>query len=163
VIPLAETLDVSGEPPLSLPSPPEMPSLGTKSEIALSMESKNESKLAEFKVIAYAKRDKREAGGIGDRWSGMQRSVMPDIDSTLVGFRIEKLFEYSETDGTTYLDWCHGEVISVNGDKIKYATIRWSNDCLRPRDCSTTRVKLLQTKWNPEQAKAGAWREYLIK
>ncbi len=27
---------------------------------------------------------------------------MPDIDSTLVGFRIEKLFEYSETDGTTY-------------------------------------------------------------
>jgi hypothetical protein len=49
---------VPGEPPLSLPSPPEMPSLSTKSEIALSMESKNESKLAEFKVKAYAKRDK---------------------------------------------------------------------------------------------------------
>jgi hypothetical protein len=30
---------------------------------------------------------------------------MPDIDSTLVGFRIEKLFEYSETDRTTNLDW----------------------------------------------------------
>jgi hypothetical protein len=93
----------------------------------------------------------------------MQRSVMPDIDSTLVGFRIEKLFEYSEIDGTTYLDWCHGEVIPVNGDKIKYATIRWDKDCLRPGDCSTTREKLLQTKWNPVQAKAGAWREYLIK
>ncbi len=65
VIPLAETWDVPGEPPLSLPSPPEMPSLGTKSEIALSMESKNESKLAEFKVKAYAKRDKQEADGIG--------------------------------------------------------------------------------------------------
>jgi hypothetical protein len=50
VIPLAETRDVPGEPPLSLPSPPEMPSLGTKSENALSMASKNESKLAEFKV-----------------------------------------------------------------------------------------------------------------
>ena len=112
---------------------------------------------------AYAKRDKQEAYGIGDRWSEMQRSVMPDIDSTLVGFRIEKLFEYSETDGTTYLDWCHGEVVWVNGDKIKYATIRWDEDCLRPRDCSTTREKLLQTKWNPAQAKAGAWREYLIK
>ncbi len=103
---------------------------------------------------AYAKR-------IGDRWSEMQRSVMPDIDSTLVGFRIKKLFEYSETDGTTYLDWCHGEVISVNGDKIKYA--RWSEDCLRPGDCSTTRETLLQTKWNPEQAKKGTWREYLTK
>ena len=60
-----------GEPPLSLPSPPEMPSLGTKYEIALSMESKNESKLAEFEVKAYAERDKREADGIGDRWSEM--------------------------------------------------------------------------------------------
>jgi hypothetical protein len=163
VIPLAETWDVPGEPPLPLPSPQEMPSLGTKSEIALSMESKNDSKLAEFKLKAYAKRDKREADGIGDRWSEMQRSVMPDIDSTFLGFRIEKLFEYSETDGTTYLDWCHEEVISVNGDKINYAMIRWSEDCLRPRDRSTTREKLLQTKWNPEQAKAGAWREYLIK
>ena len=85
---------------------------------------------------------------------------MPDIYSTLVGFRIEKLFEYSKTDGTTYLFWCHGEVILVNGDKIKYAMIRWSEDCLRPGDCSTTREKLLQTKWNPEQAKAGVWREF---
>ncbi len=70
---------------------------------------------------------------------------MPDVDSTLVGFRIEKLFEYSEVDRTTYLDWCHGEVISVNRDKIKYATIRWDENCLRPGDCSTTREKLLQT------------------
>jgi hypothetical protein len=140
-----------------------MPSLGTKSEIALSMESKNESKLAEFKEKAYSERDKREEDGIGDRWSEMQRSVMPDIDSTLVGFRIEKLFEYSETDGTTYLDWCHGQVVLVNGDKIKYATIRWDEECLRPGDRSTTRDKLLQTKWNPAQAKAGAWREYLVK
>ena len=58
VIPLAETRNVPREPPLSLPSPPEMPSLGTKSEIALSMESKNESKLAEFKEKAYSERDK---------------------------------------------------------------------------------------------------------
>ncbi len=48
MIPLAETRVVPGEPPLSLPSPPEM----------LSMESKNESKLTEFKVKAYVKRDK---------------------------------------------------------------------------------------------------------
>jgi hypothetical protein len=149
---------------LALPSKPEMPSLGTKSEIVLSMERKNESKSAEFKVKAYAERDKLEADGVGYRWSEMQRRVMPDIDSTLVGFRVEKLFEYSsEIDGTTYLDWCHGEVILVNGDKIKYATIRWDEDCLRPGDCSTTREKLLQTKWNPSQAKAGDWREYLIK
>jgi hypothetical protein len=27
--------------------------------------------------------------------------------------------------------------------------IRWDEDCLRPGDRSTTREKLLQTKWNP--------------
>ena len=64
---------------------------------------------------------------------------MPDIDATLVGFRIEKLFEYNETDGTPYLNWCHGQVVSVNVEKIKYATTRWDEECLRPRDCSTTR------------------------
>ena len=88
---------------------------------------------------------------------------MSDIDWTLIRFRIEVLFEYTETDGTKYLDWCHGKVTLVIGDKSKYAKIRWDEECLRPGDCSTTREKLLQTKWNPAQAKAGAWREYLIK
>ena len=74
MIPLAETQDVPGKPPLSLLSPPKMPSLGTKSEIVLSMESKNESELAEFKVKAYAKRDKQEADGMeidGQRCKGV--------------------------------------------------------------------------------------------
>jgi hypothetical protein len=93
----------------------------------------------------------------------MQRSVMPYIDSTLIGFRIEMLFEYTETYGTTYLDWCHGKVTLVIGDKSKYAKIRWDEECLRPGDCSTTQEKLLQTKWNPEQARKGAWREYSTK
>ncbi len=69
VIPLAETQDVPGEPPLSLPFPPEMPSIGTKSEIALSMESKKWVQIGwtEFKVKAYAERGKQEADRIGDR------------------------------------------------------------------------------------------------
>ena len=104
VIPLAETLDVPGEPPLTLPSPPEMQSLGTKSKLVMNMKSRDENNLAEFKVKTYAKRDRREADGVGDRWSEMQRSVMLDIDSMLIGFRIEVLFEYTERDGTIYLD-----------------------------------------------------------
>ncbi len=74
----------------------------------MNMKSRDENNLAEIKVKTYAKRDRREADGVGDRWSEMQRSVMLDIDSMLIGFRIEMLFEYKETDGTTYLDWCHG-------------------------------------------------------
>ena len=74
MIPLAETRDVPRAPPLSLPSPPEMSSLGTKSEIALSMESKNESKLAEFKVEAYSERvnkKKMELAIDGQRCKGV--------------------------------------------------------------------------------------------
>jgi hypothetical protein len=163
VIPLTETLDVPGEPPLTLPSPPEMQSLGTKSKLAMNVKSRDENNLAEFKVKTYAERDRREADGVGDRWSEMQRSVMPDIDSMLIGFRIAVLFEYTETDGTAYLDWCHGEVTLVIGDKSKYSKFRWDEECLRPGDCSTTQEKLLPTKWNPEQARKGAWRECLTK
>jgi hypothetical protein len=163
VIPLAGKLDVPGEPPLILPSPPEMQPLGTKSELAMNMKSRDVNNLAKFKRKAYVERDRREANGDGDRWSEMQRSVMPDIDSTLIGFRIEMLFEYTETDGATYLDWCHGEVTLVIGDKSKYAKIRWDEECLRPGDRSTTQERLLQTKWNPELARKGAWRDYLTK
>jgi hypothetical protein len=60
VIPLAETLDVHGKPPLTLPSPPEMQSLGTKSDLAMNMKSRNENNLAEFKVKTYAKRERQE-------------------------------------------------------------------------------------------------------
>ena len=70
----------------------------------MTMKSRDENNLAEFKKKAYDERDRREADGVGDRWSEMQRSVMPEIDSTLIRFRIEMLFEYIETDGTTYLD-----------------------------------------------------------
>jgi hypothetical protein len=96
VIPLAGTLDVPGEPPLTLPSPSEMQSLGTKSELSMTMKSRDENNLAEFKKKAYVERDRSKADGVGDRWSEMQRSVMPEIDSTLIRFRIEMLFEYTK-------------------------------------------------------------------
>jgi hypothetical protein len=78
------------------------------------------------------------------------------IDSTLIGFKIVVLFEYTETDGTTLLDWCHGEVTSVICDKSKYAKIRWDEECLRPRYCSITQEKLLPNKLNLKQARKGA-------
>ena len=68
VIPLAGKLDVLGKPPLTLPSPSEIQSLGTKSELAMNITSRDENNLAEFKVKTYAERDKRQADGVGDRW-----------------------------------------------------------------------------------------------
>jgi hypothetical protein len=49
MIPLAGKLDVLGKPPLTLPSPSEIQSLGTKSELAMNIKSRDENNLAEFK------------------------------------------------------------------------------------------------------------------
>ena len=39
-----------------------------------------------------------------DRWSSMQRNIMPAIDENFVRFKIEMLFEYENDDGTRYLN-----------------------------------------------------------
>ena len=61
----------------------------------------------------HEERDRREAQGKGDRWMEMQRKSMPKLDKSLIGFKLEKLFEYTEPDGSVLVTWCHGEVISV--------------------------------------------------
>ena len=37
-----------------------------------------------------------------------QSTIMLVIDDSLVGFRIEMLFQYDKQDGTSYVNWCHG-------------------------------------------------------
>ncbi len=38
---------------------------------------------------------------------------MPKVDSTLGGFCIEILFSFTEPEGMSYLDWCHGTVVVI--------------------------------------------------
>ena len=52
--------------------------------------------------------------GRGDKFEGMQLSIMPKIDKSLKGFHIEILFKYpNEIEGGTYLNWSHGVVDEV--------------------------------------------------
>lgn len=48
-----------------------------------------------------------------DPWSLMQQNIMPTVDETFVGFKIEMLFEHENVNGTRYLDWCNGDVDSI--------------------------------------------------
>ena len=48
-----------------------------------------------------------------DPWSLMQQNIMPTVDETFVGFKIEMLFVYDIDDGSSYLDWCNGVVNSI--------------------------------------------------
>ena len=165
VIPMADNVDIPSEPPLSLPSPPELPSLGTISDLALVYKTASEEKIASFKEKSNKERDSREADGKGDKWSERQQSTKPDIDETFVGFKIEMLFTFPNAiDGGTYLDWCHGQVVSIRNPKTNTVNIKWAPECVGDGDKEETREKLLKTRWNPKNCeKAGAWREYLTR
>ena len=80
VIPLErEKGGIPDEPPLELPSPPEMTKMGTTSELALSFKTADSKDLEQFRREANEERDAREARGEGNRYSEMQPSVMPKM------------------------------------------------------------------------------------
>ena len=102
------------------------------------------------------------AEGKGDRWEGMQMSVMPKIDSELKGFQLEMLFEYpNEIGGGTYLDWAHGVVTEVISTKTTHKfRVKWAEECVGDLDQDITVEKVFVSKWNPKKPVARAWREF---
>ncbi len=117
MIPHEQKLHVPDEPPINLPWLPEIQTLGTKSTLLESVTIENEEKIDKFKRYAYAECERRDKAGKGDHWYEMQRNIMPHVDSSLVGFKIEMLISYTETDGSTFLNWCHGRVTKIVNEK----------------------------------------------
>ncbi len=73
---------------------------------------------------------------------------MRDVDSSLIGFNIEILFSFTEPDGNSYLDWCHGMVVTVMSMSARKAKIKWDEEHLRQGDPTHTVEKLLKTQLN---------------
>jgi hypothetical protein len=38
--------------------------------------------------------------------------------------------------------------------------VKWDKECLNPGEPSLTKEKLLSSKWNPNKAMKGAWRQF---
>jgi hypothetical protein len=159
VLPLANKLEVPSEPPANFPSPPEMVSLGTMSELSC-MFVGNGDTLENLKKSAIEKRKILETEGKMDRWSAIQRHIIPELDESFIGFNIEMLFQYDNDDGTMYLNWCHGVVTSIVSQKSRYVLVKWDRECLDPGGPKMTKEKLLVSRWNPKKAPKGSWREY---
>lgn len=75
--------------------------------------------VAQFKERVHLIWDECEKEGRVDWWSEQQRSFMPDIDSTRIGFHIEVLFSFTEANGTIYPDWCYGTVVAVTSESTR--------------------------------------------
>ena len=68
VIPMANDLPIPNEPPIKLPSPPELQLLGMQSELSCVYAAGNQDKMEAFKTSAHAEQDKLEEEGKTDRW-----------------------------------------------------------------------------------------------
>ena len=160
VIPMTGQQEVPSEPPINFPEPPEMMTLGTESELAFVYKFGTIENIQEMKASAATRRDTMEAEGKSDCWAARQQNIMPKVNSELIGFKIEMLFQYDNEDGTTYVNWCNGVIISILNEKSYYVKVRWNQECLGQGEPKITKEKLLASKWNPNKAAKGAWREY---
>ena len=137
-----------------------MMTLGTESELAFVYKFGTIENIQEMKTSAATRRDTMEAEGKSDRWAARQQNIMPAVNSELIGFKIEMLFQYDNEDGTTYVNRCNGDIISILNKKSDYVKVRWNQECLGQGGPDITKQKLLASMWNPNKASKEAWREY---
>jgi hypothetical protein len=71
------------------------------------------------------------------------------------------LFEFTESDGTTYLDWCCGEVTGIVNATKSLVTIKWDEKFVLDGEKDVTTEPALEGKWNPNKPGKGAWRQHL--
>lgn len=96
VILLDKKLDVLDEPLINLPKPSEIQILGTKSSLLKNITASNQEKIDKFKQNAHAEHKHREDAGEGGCWYEIQHSIVPKVDSSLVGLKIKMIFSYME-------------------------------------------------------------------
>ena len=82
--------------------------------------------------IIQNKKSEREATGIGDQYSTLQPTSMPNIDIDLIGKRLDIFELYALEEGGTELHWSQGKVVAVSDGK-KYYQARVKNSMFKKR------------------------------
>ena len=159
VLPLAETETVPQEAPLKWPAPPKLNDLGTTGDHVKSLIEGIEDEREQLKGDACEERETSVKVGRGDRWSEYQRVSKPKLTKTLIGFKIEFLWQYPGDDGEPYLDWAHGKIVKIKNKEKRLVEIRWADECVADGDADTTVERVADHLWN--KASKGAWRQYL--
>ena len=84
--------------------------------------------IEEIKANEIKERERRQLEGETDRDANLQSNIQPAFDDSLIGFKIEYCFSYDEEDGTPYLSWCDGEVVSIVNERTQMVMIKWNKD-----------------------------------
>ena len=160
---MTEHQEVPSKPPINFPEPCEMMTLGTESELTVVYKFGTNGNIQEMNRRSATRRDIMEAEGKTDCWATRQKNIMPIVNSELIGFKFEMCFQYDSGDGTTYVNWCNGVIISILSEKSDCVKVRWNNEFLCQDESKITKEKLLVSKWNPKKASKGAWGSILFR
>jgi len=153
IIPEQRKRGIPAAPTVNLKSRGDRNQLGTKSLDVVDLENRKEKEIEAIQTGGKKLRDDMETDGVVDSYEKRQ-GAMPDVDETLIGAKIEQLWEFKEEDGAVVPQWCQGEVVAVkNNNKVH---IQWDESCLRKGDPKVTQERFLKSKWNKHVNEA--WR-----
>ena len=111
-------------------------------------------------------RERLESSGQGCRYEEWQKSTMPKIDANFIDFEVEFLFNVKydnrNDDNESELVWMSGKVTEIMNAKKNKVKIRWNEKWLTEGEDPESVQVLMKSLWNPKQARAGAWRQYLV-
>lgn len=165
VIPLKDSKSVPEEPPIDLPTRPDLKLIGTKSADLVRLDNSVLAREERIRLEAMIERDRLEDQGCGDQLMELQEVSWPLEKIRGGSFRIDMCFEYTD-DGETMLQWCRGIVKKVLKDKAAeqnhiIVQVEWDNAFVAEGQSKKTTEKLTKRNYNPEKHKQGSWREDL--
>jgi hypothetical protein len=162
VLPMEKDRDVPTEPPVEFRGGiSDQHTLGTMTDLEYINKNQIGMSIEEIKANAIKERERRELEGETDRYTNLQSNIQPAFDDSLIGFKIEYCFSYDEEDGTPYLAWCDGEVVSIVNERTRMVMIKWNKEKVVEGDALESKHKLLVSRWNPRIARMGAWRAFV--
>ena len=159
VIPLSKTEDYPTDAPFEMPGLPVLPTLGTQTKDLECFEKSMENEKLKAMLESLKEREKEELLGIGDQSEYMNAVNWPE-KILKAGYKIEKLFLYHEEEEEK-LVWVPGVVVRVihkNCEKIT-ALVKWDANSIGEGEADESDEELKKNLWNPDQPKAGAWRQ----
>ena len=117
---------------MKLPSRGDKNRLETKSKFVEELDRRKAAKKKDFIRAAKQMRDNLDDDKVTDRYEKLQGSQRT-VDETLLGDRIEILFELTEPDGIIVMQWCQGVVVGIkrgikailSGIKTVFGMVNW--------------------------------------
>ena len=159
VIPLSNTEDYPTDAPFEMPGLPVLPTLGTQTKDLECFEKSMENEKLKAMLESLKEREKEELLGIGDQSEYMNAVNWPE-KILKAGYKIAKIFLYHEEEEEK-LVWVPGVVVRVihkNCEKIT-ALVKWDANSIGEGEADESDEELKKNLWNPDQPKAGAWRQ----